>query len=162
MAATDLGIAVVEIVYLYYYIMYKNSVCPEQSLTMMNVFQQQGAFSWSELMTTDAAAAKSFYAQLFGWEMDDRPISGMIYTVLKAGGQEVGGLMNMSPDMQGTPPYWGTYVTVDDVDASARLAEELGGRVIVQPMDIAEVGRFALIQDPQGAMLSIITYSNPQ
>jgi uncharacterized protein len=52
---------------------------------MTNVFQQQGAFSWCELMTTDTTAAKEFYSRLFGWEMIDRPVEGMTYTVLKAG-----------------------------------------------------------------------------
>jgi predicted enzyme related to lactoylglutathione lyase len=129
---------------------------------MTNVFEQHGAFSWSELMTTDAPAAKEFYARLFGWKMRDQPIEGTVYTVLKAGEQEVGGLMEMSPEMQGMPPYWGVYVTVDDVDASAQLAEELGGQIKVPPMDIPDVGRFAVIQDPQGAVLSIITYTSPQ
>jgi uncharacterized protein len=53
---------------------------------------------------------------------------------------------------------WGVYVTVDDVDASVKLVEELGGKVLVAPMDIPNTGRFALIQDPQGATLSIISY----
>jgi hypothetical protein len=89
----------------------------------------------------------------------DRPIEGSIYTVLKAGDAEVGGLMTMPPDMGAVPPYWGTYVTVDDVDASTKLVEELGGQVKVPPMDIPDVGRFAVIADPQGAILSIISYS---
>jgi uncharacterized protein len=126
---------------------------------MTNVFQQPGAFSWCELMTTDTSGAKEFYSQLFGWEMTDRPISGMIYTVLKAGEAEVGGLMAMPPDMPpAIPPSWGVYVTVKDVDASAKLAEDLGGTVKYPPTDIPDVGRFALIQDPQGAILSIISY----
>jgi predicted enzyme related to lactoylglutathione lyase len=131
---------------------------------MANVFQQHGAFSWSELMTTDAASAKDFYARLFGWQMRDQSVGGsmgdMIYTVVKAGDQEMGGLMTMPPHMQGIPPHWGVYVTVEDVDASAKLAEELGGQIKVPPMDIPDVGRFAVIQDPQGAVLSIITYTS--
>jgi uncharacterized protein len=124
--------------------------------------QQHGAFSWFELMTTDTAAAKEFYARIFGWGMRDQPMEDMIYTVLKVGDQEVGGLMAMPPDMPKRPPYWGVYVTVDDVDASVKLVEELGGQVKVPPMDIPGVGRFAIIQDPQGAMLSIITYAMPE
>ncbi len=125
---------------------------------MTSVFQQHGALSWCELMTTDTSAAKEFYAQLFGWEMTDRPMDGMIYTVFKAGAQEVGGLMAMSTDMPVMPPSWGVYFTVDDVDTSAKLVEELGGQIKLPPMDIPDVGRFALIQDPQGAILSIISY----
>jgi predicted enzyme related to lactoylglutathione lyase len=128
---------------------------------MTNVFQQHGAFSWSELMTTDVSAAKEFYGRLFGWGMEDGPVNGVDYTVVKAGDQSIGGLMQMPPNMQGTPSYWGAYVTVDDVDASTQLVEALGGRVLMPATDIPGVGKFSLIQDPQGAMLSIITYSAP-
>ena len=127
---------------------------------MTNVFQQHGAFSWCELMTTDTNAAQEFYSRLFGWEIEDGPISGMMYKVLKVGDREVGGLMGMPPDMPAMPPSWGVYVTVDDVDVSAKLVEELGGQIKLPPMDIPDVGRFALIQDPQGAMLSIISYGS--
>jgi predicted enzyme related to lactoylglutathione lyase len=127
---------------------------------MTNVFQQHGAFSWSELLTTDPTGAKAFYARLFGWELDDRPMPGMTYTVAKAGSQEVGGLMQMPPGMEGVPPHWGVYVTVDDVDAAIQLAEELGGQVCMPPMDVPDVGRMAMIQDPQGAKLSIISYGS--
>jgi uncharacterized protein len=129
---------------------------------MSNVFQQHGAFSWCELMTTDTEAAKTFYGQLFGWTLKDLPMEGMTYTTLAAGGQEMGGLMSVSaPGVQGNPPpHWGVYVTVEDVDASAKKAEELGATILVPPMDIPDVGRFSVIQDPQGAVLSIITYTN--
>jgi predicted enzyme related to lactoylglutathione lyase len=126
---------------------------------MSNVFQQHGAFSWCELMTTDTAAAKEFYSRLFGWEMAEGPVAGMTYNVVKIGDREVGGLMDMPPDMPPTkPPSWGVYVTVDDVDTSAQLVADLGGQVLVPPIDIPNVGRFAVIQDPQGATLSIISY----
>ena len=122
-------------------------------------FKQQGAFSWSELMTTDAAAAKAFYSGLFGWEMEDMNMPGMTYTVVKAGGKGVGGIMAMPEDAKNMPPMWGSYVTVKDVDATARKAEQLGASILVAPRDIPEVGRFCVIQDPQGAVISAITYS---
>ena len=125
---------------------------------MTDVFKQQGAFSWSELMTSDVAAAKAFYSQLFGWEMQDMSMEGTTYTVLKAGGAEVGGLMATPPEAQGAPPQWGSYVTVDDVDATVATAEKLGGKILVPPRDIPDVGRFCVIQDPQGAVISAITY----
>lgn len=129
---------------------------------MNNVFQQHGAFSWCELMTADTEAAKSFYGQLFGWTLKDVPMEGMTYTTLAAGGQEIGGMMSVSaPGVQGNPsPHWGVYVTVENVDASAKKAEELGATLLVPPMDIPNVGRFSVIQDPQGAVLSIIAYTN--
>jgi predicted enzyme related to lactoylglutathione lyase len=58
------------------------------------------------------------------------------------------------------PPSWGTYITVDDVDATAAKAKELGGTVLVEPQDIPEVGRFCVIKDPQGAVFSAMTYTS--
>ena len=120
---------------------------------------QHGAFSWNELMTTDVPAAKAFYSELLGWDMRDEQTLDMTYTMLKAGDQDVGGIMAMPADAQGTPPMWGSYVTVDDVDKQASKAEQLGGKILIAPQDIPEVGRFAVISDPQGAMLTLITYT---
>lgn len=83
---------------------------------------------------------------------------GMEYTVVSTGGEESGGMMAIPPQAQGTPPFWGVYVSVDDVDATVKQAQTLGGAVVVPPMDIPQVGRFAVIKDPQGAVLSVITY----
>ena len=127
----------------------------------MDVYKTHGAFSWNELMTTDVAAAKAFYGDLFGWELKDAPMEGMTYTMISAGGTEIGGMMAMPPGNEGMPPAWGAYVTVTDVDATAKRAEELGGKVIIPPQDIPEVGRFCLLQDPQGAFISAITYRMP-
>jgi predicted enzyme related to lactoylglutathione lyase len=126
---------------------------------MSDVFQQHGAFSWCELMTTDAAAAEAFYSKVFGWILEDAPIAGMNYKTIKVGDRQLGGLMPIPPSAASMPPAWGLYVTVDDVDASIKLVEELGGNVLMPPMDIPNVGRFAMVQDPQGATFSIITYS---
>lgn len=119
---------------------------------------KHGAFSWSELLTTDVEAAKAFYTKLFGWSTKDMPMEGMNYTVVSAGGKEVGGIMTIPAVAKGMPPSWGCYVTVDDVDATARTAQELGGKVLLEPKDIPDVGRFCVIQDPQGAVISAITY----
>ncbi len=126
---------------------------------MSEQFKQHGAFSWCELMTTDAGAAKNFYAKLFGWDTADMPMPGMTYTVVKAGGKAMGGIMPIPKEAQGTPPMWCTYVTVDDVDVTARTAEQLGARLLVPPRDIPKVGRFCVIQDPQGAVISAIKYT---
>lgn len=122
-------------------------------------FKLHGAFSWCELMTTDVDAAKKFYTSLFGWETDEMTMPGMSYTVVKAGGKDMGGIMAMPPDApKGMPPMWGCYVTVDDVDATAKSAQKLGAKLLVKPQDIPDVGRFCVIQDPQGAVISAITY----
>ncbi len=120
--------------------------------------KQHGAFSWSELMTTDVPGAVEFYSKLFGWTTQELPMEGMSYTLAKVGENDVGGIMATPPEAQGMPPMWGVYVTVDDVDATAKTAEKLGGKIIVPPTDIPDVGRFCVIQDPQGAVFSAITY----
>ncbi len=125
---------------------------------MTNPFQQHGAFSWCELMTPDTAAAREFYQQLFGWQLADEPVNDMIYTVVKVGEQPIGGMMTLPPTMEGQPPRWGVYVTVDDIEATVQQVEALGGQVLMPPMEIPGTGRIATIRDPQGAVLSVITY----
>ncbi|MDJ0781391.1 MAG: VOC family protein [Desulfosarcinaceae bacterium] len=120
--------------------------------------KQHGAFSWMELMTTDVAKAKSFYSSVFGWETAEYEGGPMPYTMVKVGGDEVGGMMSMPPHSEGMHPAWSIYVTVDDVDATASKVTELGGQVVMGPQDIPDVGRFCLIQDPQGAFICAITY----
>ncbi len=127
---------------------------------MKDPFKLQGAFSWFELMTTDVASAKNFYSDLFGWKMEDMSMGDMDYTVVKVGEDGQGGIMQTPPQAEGTPPNWGVYVTVDDVDATAGKVEELGGKILVPPTDIPTVGRFCVLQDPQGAVISAITYAN--
>jgi len=123
-------------------------------------YKAHGAFSWFELMTTDAAAAKDFYTKLFGWSIEDMPMGEGTYSVIKVKGQSesAAGLMATPPEAQGTPPMWSIYITVDDVDATAKMAQDLGGKVLVPPKDIPKVGRFCVIQDPQGAVLCPISY----
>jgi len=125
---------------------------------------KHGQFSWNELVTTDPAAATNFYTQLFGWTTQDFPMPDFTYTVVSAGGAGTGqgGIMPIPPGATGMPPAWVSYVTVDSADATAKLAEKLGGKIIVPPRDIPEVGRFAVIQDPQGATIAIITYATKQ
>jgi predicted enzyme related to lactoylglutathione lyase len=127
---------------------------------MVNPFQQHGAFSWSELIAPDIEAAKAFYGDLFNWEFETSSIEGIEYSTVKAGGQGIGIMATNAQQVQGSPPtQWGVYVTVENVEQTAALAKELGGTVLVSPKDIPSVGRFAVIQDPQGAVLSVITYN---
>lgn len=127
---------------------------------MENPFKH-GQFNWCELMTTDVEAAKKFYTELFGWEMEDMKMpemQDMTYVVIKAAGQGIGGIMQMPKEAKGFPPAWGIYVTVDDVDKIAKQVVKLGGKLHVPPTDIPKVGRFCVIQDPQGAFINAITY----
>jgi predicted enzyme related to lactoylglutathione lyase len=112
-----------------------------------------GRFVWHELATNNVRQAVSFYSELFGWntsEMDMGPAGK--YTMLKSGETNVGGMMALS-SAEKMPPHWRTYCTVPDVDAAARRATQLGGKVLVPPTDIPDVGRFAAVADPQGAVL---------
>lgn len=125
---------------------------------MEEQYKQHGVFSWCELMTSDLGAAKAFYTELFGWETKDMSMEGMTYTMVKAGDKDVGGIMMIPKEAQGMPPKWGTYVTVDNVDEVAKTAEHLGATICMPPQNIPGVGRFCVIQDPQGATISAITY----
>jgi uncharacterized protein len=114
---------------------------------------EHGTFSWADLATSDVDAAKAFYTRLFGWETEDGPIpDGGVYTTAKLQGRPVAGL---STGQQGQPPAWSAYVSVDDADATAAKATELGGTVIAGPFDVMEEGRMAVIQDPTGAFFSV-------
>lgn len=125
----------------------------------MDAFKTHGAFSWSELMTSDPAAAGRFYGQLFGWTTQTMDMGTGPYTVVKVGEASIGGIMAMPPDAPGMPPHWGCYVTVDNVDRTLEQCTALGGQVLMPAMDVPSVGRMAVIQDPQGAALNIIQYS---
>lgn len=118
-----------------------------------------GAFGWFELMTTDVEGAKKFYSALFGWEYEDITTAcGGCYTVVKVGGSPVAGIMAQPEECSGMPPSWDIYITVDDVDATVTQVTEMGGKVLRPAFDIPEVGRFCVLQDPQGAVIMAMTY----
>jgi predicted enzyme related to lactoylglutathione lyase len=117
---------------------------------------EPGSFCWAELATTDAGAAKKFYTALFGWGFEDSPAGpDMVYTTLKKNGKSVGALYKMRPDQKGMPPNWMTYVTVASADESAKKAKGLGGKLMMEPFDVMDVGRMAIIEDQQGAKICI-------
>jgi len=126
---------------------------------MADRFDTHGDFSWCELLTRDVNASKEFYKKLLDWTMEDVPMENGSYTILKANGRPVGGIMKMPPQVPPeTPPHWGTYITVDDVDSLAQKAKELGAKILVPPTDSPDA-RFCVFEDPQGAVLSVIHYS---
>jgi predicted enzyme related to lactoylglutathione lyase len=111
-----------------------------------------GTFSWVDLTTRDAGAAKSFYTDLFGWEYDDQPMGdGSFYSMATKDGKVVGALF--ASDEQ--PPHWNSYVTVASADDAATQAKDLGGTVVAGPFDVFDSGRMAVVQDPTGAFLSV-------
>lgn len=117
-----------------------------------------GTFSWVDLSTTDQEAAKSFYAGLFGWEADDRPVGdGVYYSMQELGGRDVAAI-SPQPQQQrdaGVPPLWNSYITVASADEAAERASSLGATVHAPPFDVMDAGRMAVIQDPQGAFFMV-------
>jgi uncharacterized protein len=110
-----------------------------------------GTFSWAELATSDADAAKSFYTALFRWDYDDAPMGeGQVYSIALRDGARVAALFSSDQ-----PPHWNCFVTVEAADDTAGRAAELGGTVIAEPFDVMDLGRMAVIGDPTGAALCL-------
>jgi predicted enzyme related to lactoylglutathione lyase len=123
---------------------------------------KHGQFCWQELATDDLEGAKNFYREMFGWNIKAGGGEGAVmeYSEFQLGDDyPMGGMYQMPPEMK-APPHWIGYVSVDDVDASAAKAAELGGNVVVPPMDIPKVGRFAVVADPSGAVFSMVTLTS--
>jgi predicted enzyme related to lactoylglutathione lyase len=110
-----------------------------------------GTFSWAELVTSDADAAKAFYTSVFAWEYRDNPIpGGSVYSTALRDGKDVAALFASDQ-----PPHWNCYVTVESVDAATARAGELGATVAAEPFDVMDVGRMAVILDNVGAGLCL-------
>ena len=115
----------------------------------------RGKVLWHELLTTDTAAAAAFYPKVLPWRSQPSSMPG--YTLWLAGQAQVGGLMALPPDAAGTPPHWLVYVGTPNVDATAEHAQRLGARIWKPATDIPNVGRFAVLADPQGATFALFT-----
>jgi uncharacterized protein len=114
-----------------------------------------GRFIWHELLTTDTAAAAAFYPKVLPWRTAPSSMPG--YTIWMAGQSQIGGLMTLPADGGTTPPHWLIYVGTPNVDATCSQAQGLGARVVKAPADIPNVGRFAVLSDPQGATFALFT-----
>ena len=119
-----------------------------------------GQFVWYELLTPDTDAAKKFYSSITGW--GTQPFD-QDYTMWTTAGAPFAGLNRLGPELrqQGVPPNWMPYVESSNVDETVRLATSLGGTVTVPASDIPNVGRFAVLQDPQGATFGVYKTSGP-
>jgi predicted enzyme related to lactoylglutathione lyase len=118
---------------------------------------------WNELLTNDVDRASAFYAKLFGWNALTQNMSGVDYTSFMVDEQTAaGGTMEIRPEMgEGIPPNWFIYFAVDDCDETVRKVKASGGKVHKEPMTMEEVGRFAIIEDPQGAVCGVIKLAQP-
>jgi uncharacterized protein len=119
----------------------------------------QGDLGWSELNTTSAAGAMSFYSALVGWESKGEPMPG--YHVFGRGDEMLGGISDAHcGEGEGKKsPQWMPYITVDDIDATLARVEGLGGAIVMPPCDIPnDGGRIAIIKDPQGVATGLAQY----
>jgi predicted enzyme related to lactoylglutathione lyase len=118
-----------------------------------------GRFVWYELMTSNTEAAKAFYSAVVGWETKDAPRSRFAYTQFTAGGASIGGLVGLPEEARkmGVRPSWIGYVGVADIDATANRVRQRGGGIHVPPSDLPNTGRFAVVADPQRAMLALLS-----
>ncbi len=109
---------------------------------------------WTDLSTSDAAAAREFYSKVFGWKVEVNPdpqYGG--YALAKVGGKDVAGI---GPKMMDeAPTAWSVYIGTADAADSVKKAEAAGGKVIVAPMEVGDQGTMAFVADPSGAVIGI-------
>jgi predicted enzyme related to lactoylglutathione lyase len=124
------------------------------------ILNEPGALCWSELTTRDTKAAESFYTALFGWKAKhSAPAAAMEYTEFSIQDQPSIGMMAMPAHMPpSVPSFWMPYFQVADCDSTAAKAVELGAKVIMGPQDVSNTGRFAIVQDPQGAVFAVFKF----
>lgn len=122
---------------------------------------RKGRFDWFDLMTPDVAAARSFYTAVTGWKTTKWDQAD--YEMWTVGNETIGGMMALPEEerMRGTQPHWLAHIETDDVDATVKKAQELGGKVLRPGTDIPTVGRFAILADPQGAIFGVFRPQEP-
>ncbi|MEO8175422.1 MAG: VOC family protein [Sphingomicrobium sp.] len=123
-----------------------------------------GAFVWYELITPDPVAAKVFYDAVVGWTIEPQPTGEMDYRMIgRADGGNAGGVMRLTDDMRqhGAQPTWLGYIATDDVDQSVASIEQAGGKALLSAFDIPNIGRIAMVTDPQGVPFYLIKPTPP-
>lgn len=117
----------------------------------------QAHFAWYELLTTDIAAASTFYSSVLGWRTHDASTPRFSYSIFSAGEAPVSGLMDLPPDgrKEGATPRWVGYIAVDDIRVTVDRLGRLGGRVFVPPTE-TNIGLISIVADPQGATLALV------
>jgi uncharacterized protein len=116
-----------------------------------------GTLCWADLSTPDQARSGKFYSDLFGWKLtgdtDDDPPSGYVH--IQNGEDYIGGISPAAHRDPRTPPHWLPYFQTSNCDATATRAKQLGAKFYLEPMTMENVGRFAVLADPQGAVFAI-------
>ena len=121
----------------------------------IGIAQVAGTLCWADLSTPDPKRASDFYSRLFGWQSITDPKDPSGYVHIKNGEQHIGGIPPAAHRKPGVAPHWLAYFQVDDVDASASKAKEMGANLYLAPMTMEGVGRMSVIADPQGAVFAI-------
>lgn len=117
----------------------------------------QSPFIWHELVTFDQKKSGAFFSALFGWTRKEADAGKFgTYTLFQKDGEDVAGMMNPTPDTPVQGSFWHAYIAVDDVDDCARRAPSLGGKVLVAPHDVPDVGRICAVADPTGAIAHLM------
>jgi len=125
----------------------------------IGISQVNGTLCWADLSTPDTKRASDFYSGLFGWQLVTDPKDPSGYVHIKNGEHHIGGIPPASYRQPGVPAHWMAYFQVDDVDATANKAKEMGAKLHLPPMTMDGVGRMSVIADPQGAAFSIFKSS---
>ena len=126
----------------------------------MEAVDVRGRFVWHQLMTRDVPGAKKFYSKLASWKTMPWPLDPA-YTVCHADVGPVAGITEMPPGLPAeVPPHWLQYIGTRDVDGTADAAVRAGGSIVKAPVDMPGAGRYAVLQDPQGAAFAIIDPEN--
>lgn len=118
--------------------------------------QEDGAFSWTELISTDPDSAEKFLVELLGVDSVEMPNAPGGYKLMMVNGAPGGGLMLRPEEMGYVPSHWMNYFQVRDAEATAAKAKEIGGSVVVEPFDSGGPGAIAVLRDPQGGVFSVI------
>jgi predicted enzyme related to lactoylglutathione lyase len=116
---------------------------------------EPGTLLWNQCHTSDPGRAAEFYQAVFGYEIDEMDMGGeQPFRLLKVNGRGIGGVREVVSE--GEPPNWSTVFAVADTDETAARARELGGAVLMEPLDLPEIGRLAVLQDPAGAVFQVM------
>lgn len=116
----------------------------------------QGTPCWYELGTSDLDGARDFYSRVLDWRITDSGMEGFDYRLAEGSNGAVAGMMSTSFQAGNPPPNWLIYFAVDDCDRSAASVRGAGGKICKDPADIPDVGRFAIVSDPQGAVFGLL------